>query len=109
MLICRQQTRNLLVRANSGQLRYIVAELDLPDREMPWGATDAECQTKIWNLQQQRGGTALAELELLLREQQAVRPELRYSLYISRGERETNDPWCEVLLRDLQARPLLPD
>jgi hypothetical protein len=86
-----------------------VAELDLPDQDIPWGATDAECGSKIWDLLQRRGGTALAELELLLRDQQAVRPELRYLLYVSRGERERNDPWCEVLLHDLQARLLLPD
>jgi len=91
---------DLLEKAVGAQLDELGVRLELPpevlDREVPLATRRAA----IWKCCKARGGTTLADLEEILRQQQGQPPPL-YWLYMTCSEAERQDTFCRTFFNDV--------
>jgi|GEM_PF-6943041 len=103
-------TLALLAKSVDSQLDELCLRLGLATADLNQDAARATRIAAIWDLCLKQGGTALADLEKILREQQRS-PEALYWLSLSCSEVDRIDVFCHRFFNDLVSRlaPEFPD
>lgn len=97
-------TVELLNRSTNAQLETIYLNLNLPRERITNSATPSQKQKEVWDLTLEKGGTALADLEEILREQQGINTKPFYWLNVICSEIERRDVHCKTFYTDLVSR-----
>jgi len=97
----------LLEKTLAPHLDEIYLKLRLPTVTLDTGAEPATRIKAIWDLCRDQGGTALADLEEIVRKQQELPLPLPL-VYFSVADAERDDPHCQRFFMDIVAR-LAPD
>jgi FxsC-like protein len=100
---CENEAYELLSTILEAQARDLTTRLNLNTGTIPFGAPAATRNSEIWQLAKQRGGSTLAELDDILRQQRGQTAPL-YWLYMSCSEAERSDRLCRRFFTDLTER-----